>query len=430
MSLTECGSMPRAALALARTLSGTRDLPLRRDPPEKLLRRPTWAGLRLAARNLAGPGLYGALPAALAVLFVYYQVQLGVFQFDFAGTVWEPARDMLSGRSPYPEPRPEAVDVGNPAVYPPSILLVAAPFALLPFGAASVLWFGLLLAAVPATLWLLDVRDWRCHTVALASFPVLHGAVFGNVTLLLLPAVALAWRYRDRVWAVAAAVAFVVAMKLFLWPLLVWLVVTRRFRALAAAGAGAAVTVLGTWAAIGFEGFAEYPQLLEVLTGVFAGHSESVFAGSLAAGLSEAGAERVAIGAGAALLAAAALLARRTEGDRRAFSLALAASFVFSPIVWPHYYVLLLVPIALLRPRLSKLWAVIPLFWLVSYGLPFADLDGVPCCGPRDTPAAIWKPLHAAPPVWQIAGYTALLALVTFVVVVWRRPRTPVEVRA
>jgi hypothetical protein len=43
-------------------------------------------------------------------------------------------------------------------------------------------------------------------------------------------------------------------------------------------------------------------------------------------------------------------------GDRSAFVLALAAGFVFTPILWLHYLVLLIVPIALARPRLSVLW--------------------------------------------------------------------------
>jgi hypothetical protein len=38
--------------------------------------------------------------------------------------------------------------------------------------------------------------------------------------------------------------------------------------------------------------------------------------------------------------------------------LALAAALAASPIVWMHYFLLLLVPLALARPRLSPLWLV------------------------------------------------------------------------
>jgi hypothetical protein len=46
----------------------------------------------------------------------------------------------------------------------------------------------------------------------------------------------------------------------------------------------------------------------------------------------------------------------RVEGDRRALTLTLAAGVVATPILWLHYLVLLVVPIALARPRLSALW--------------------------------------------------------------------------
>ena len=44
--------------------------------------------------------------------------------------------------------------------------------------------------------------------------------------------------------------------------------------------------------------------------------------------------------------------------DRRAFGLAIIASLVSTPIVWDHYMVLLFVPIALLSPRVNRLWAL------------------------------------------------------------------------
>ena len=49
---------------------------------------------------------------------------------------------------------------------------------------------------------------------------------------------------------------------------------------------------------------------------------------------------------------------------------ALAAAFVITPIVWLHYLVLLVVPIALARPRLSGLWLV-PLAMTIFEALDF-----------------------------------------------------------
>jgi hypothetical protein len=65
-------------------------------------------------------------------------------------------------------------------------------------------------------------------------------------------------------------------------------------------------------------------------------------------------------------------VARGRDGDRRAFVAALGASLLISPIVWVHYFVLLYVPIAIVRKRLSWLW-LLPLgFW----ALPHAASNG------------------------------------------------------
>ena len=52
-----------------------------------------------------------------------------------------------------------------------------------------------------------------------------------------------------------------------------------------------------------------------------------------------------------------------------AFAFAIAASLAFSPIVWRHYFALLLVPVAIARPRLGVIWFVPILMWPVSEGV-------------------------------------------------------------
>ena len=56
--------------------------------------------------------------------------------------------------------------------------------------------------------------------------------------------------------------------------------------------------------------------------------------------------------------------ARRPNGEAVALVLALCAALAFSPIVWLHYFVLLLVPIALASPRFSLLW-LLPIGYIV-----------------------------------------------------------------
>jgi hypothetical protein len=65
----------------------------------------------------------------------------------------------------------------------------------------------------------------------------------------------------------------------------------------------------------------------------------------------------------AGLLALAVWVARdrsRAPHDRdvATFTILLAVALAASPIVWVHYFLLLVVPIALTRPRMSLLWFV------------------------------------------------------------------------
>ena len=72
------------------------------------------------------------------------------------------------------------------------------------------------------------------------------------------------------------------------------------------------------------------------------------------------------LGVGAGLLIGAVGLARRGD-ERRAFVLALVASLALTPIVWLHYFALLLVVVALMRSRLGLVWFV-PLAMIITPG--------------------------------------------------------------
>ena len=330
--------------------------------------------------------------------------------FDFRGTLWEPARAVLEGSTIYPEPTRAAIELGNPAVYPPFVFLLVAPFAALPVGAASLVWALVLAVGVVLSLWLLGVRDWRCYTVALASAPVLEGIFWGNLSLLILVPVALAWRYRDRAWIGGLAVGAAVAAKLFVWPLIVWLLLTRRFRAAAwAAGSGVAL-LLGAWATIGFEGFRDYPDLLGQLQDVYAERSLSLATVAGGFGASVGVAVAVAAAVGASLLVVAAWVARRPDGDRRAFSVVVVASVVATPIVWLHYLALLFVPIAIRWPRLAAAW-FFGFVVLLAERLPGIEyVVPEPCCRPADVPKFVWDVNHGIAEPWQALGVMAVVA--------------------
>jgi hypothetical protein len=119
------------------------------------------------------------------------------------------------------------------------------------------------------------------------------------------------------------------------------------------------------WAAIGFAGITNYPGLLRRLSDDEAAQSFSLLAIGVRAHLAESMAAGLSMVCALALLAIAYRIARdqrRTvrNRDAAALALSLAAALVASPIVWLHYFLLLLllVPLALTWPRLSPFWLV------------------------------------------------------------------------
>jgi hypothetical protein len=216
------------------------------------------------------------------------------------------------------------------------------------------------LAALLGALRLLRVEDWRCYGVAVMSAPAINTLALGALTSFLLLGAALAWRYRDNVVVAAVSTAFAAVLKLFLWPIGVWLLATRRWRTAVICAAVGVVLILGGWAIIGFAGFDSYPTLVRLLEQVEGPVSYSVVA---LFGLSGGAATAVTVVLSLLAVVAIAVAARGSDGDRRAFAIAVVASLLTTPLVWLHYLLLLYVPIALYRPRLSGLWFLPVLLW-------------------------------------------------------------------
>ena len=190
-------------------------------------------GLVSAFGTLRDPIFLILAPAVFVLLEYLYAYKATDVGFDFAGTLWKPAQAWLDGLPIYPEPTRIAVEIGNPSVYPPLFILLLSPLVALPLQVAAWVWLGVLAASAGAALWIVGVRDWRCYVLAVSSPVVLQGLMLGNLTVFLVLLTALAWRYRDRAIAAGLALGTAVAGKLFVWPLLIWLVLTKRYRAAA-----------------------------------------------------------------------------------------------------------------------------------------------------------------------------------------------------
>jgi hypothetical protein len=136
--------------------------------------------------------------------------------------------------------------------------------------------------------------------------------------------------------------------------------VTRRWRAAFVCAASAVFLLLVGWAAIGFAGLRDYPTVVHLLQKVEAPASYSVIA---LFGLSGTAATATTVALSLAAVVAIWLTARGVGGDRRSFAVAVLAALVVTPLVWLHYLLLLYVPIAIYRPRLSGLWFVPLILW-------------------------------------------------------------------
>jgi hypothetical protein len=330
------------------------------------------------------------LPSPLYALIAYRAVTGNKYGSDFA-SFWEGGRRVAHGLSPYPllDSLPAVANqvTFTPFVYPPPAAFAMSPFGVLPFAVADTLFFALSIASVIVALRLLDVRDWRCHAAAFASVPVFAGIADGAVSPMLLLGVAAAWRYRNSLWRVAPIVALLVVAKLFLWPLWLWLVYTRRYAAAALSAALGLTLTLAAWVAIGFAGLHEYPRLLARLSELVGTNSYSLYALGRAGGIAPTATQALVFTAGALAAAVTVHASRTTRTDERAFVASIGLALVLTPILWPHYLVLVFLPVAFLRRTFSVVWLLPLLFWLDgagwSYGnpaliVPFLAISALP----------------------------------------------------
>ncbi len=310
----------------------------------------------VALKRLAPAALLGVLPCVILVFWVVESVHEGNFGIDFKGELYPEAKLVLHGHNPFPPPHANLAGGVN-RIFPVAAAILAIPLTVLPVGAASAVFVLLLGVSVVATLVVLGVTDWRLYGLVFLWPATISALQVGNITVLLGLLAAVAWRLRDHRYAPGVAVGAAVALKLILWPLLLWLVACGRYRA---AATGAVISALSFLLVLPFTGLGDYLRLLENLGNTFAPHSYNV-AGLLvqsgAAGLSTAKLAGYLVGA---LVLAVACL-------RRSFPLAVFASILLSPIVWLHYFELLALPLAVVFPTLSAAWFV-PLLLVVAPG--------------------------------------------------------------
>ena len=277
---------------------------------------------------------------------------------DFFGTIWWPNHQVLHGESPYEDP---SLNADPASVYPPSGFLPYVPLAWLAPHTAVVLFQLLLIAAAAGTLLALRVRSPYAWTLWLTCPLVVMPVLGGNITPVVVLGVALMWRWRDRPARAAAALTAAIAIKLFVAPLLIWLLITRRFRAALITAVAAPAVILASWVLIGFRGMLDYPAVLRVASKAFG--ADGPFLQALARQLGQNPTAALIIGAFATT--ALVVLASRTD-EVKALVLICLACLALSPVAWGFYAGILVVPLAAARIHVSA-WLILPAFWAVSW---------------------------------------------------------------
>jgi alpha-1,2-mannosyltransferase len=281
--------------------------------------------------------------------------------YDFLAYL-DAARRLLDGRPLY-DP---SVDVaGGFAVYlyPPPFALALVPLAILPGTVVPTLaWTALAIAAVVLAIAVLPVRSWVRWTLLLVAgltWPVLYAVKLGQVGPLLLLCFAVAWRGIDRPIPLGLSIAVGTLIKLQPVLLVPWALVVGRWRAAATAVLVIAGACAVSLAVVGTSAWADYVELLRrVSDPVTTPHAVSPGAIAYQLGLSLPAASVVQW----VTLAAVAVLALHAWLRRDAVSslvVTAVATQLVSPIVWDHYAIVLLLPVALvLERRGHRAWPI------------------------------------------------------------------------
>jgi len=279
----------------------------------------------------------GTLYVALA-LFMYPNPQI-----DFP-LFYNSTRALWEGRPAYDPVPVGAMVLRN--LNAPHIHFIWLPLLLLGLEPARWIWRGLTaaglivgvtMAAKPVSMRWLSGATWSASTTSVLITGQIAGIMAPGVTGILLMS------HRGRWTVVGSLVGVLVAIKLFLWPLVLWLVLLKQWRAVAASTISAVVVfALG----IAWVGTAPYAQWLAALQAVSweSGTWNASIAGLTHRSLPEAVEPLVRWAAISAVIAFTVL--RLGQGDvARQLVIVLSASLLLSPLGWIYYLGLMAGPL-------------------------------------------------------------------------------------
>jgi len=248
--------------------------------------------------------------------------------------------------------------------YPPTFVPLVLVFGLLPAGLATWAWIALLGLAFAAGVALLPVARrvrWTIVLLSGLSWPFLYALKLGQVGPLLFLAFAVGWRWLDRPAVLGLSGAIGAAIKIQPGVVLAWAFLSRRWVAVAAgAVALGGLAALATIVA-GASAWSDFWLLIgRVSDPITTPHNFTPGAVAWQFGASRDAAavlQWTAMGLTALVVVVAAV----RLGPEPSYLVAVVASQLLSPILWDHYALLLLLPVAWLLDRGHWWAAAIPL---------------------------------------------------------------------
>ena len=248
--------------------------------------------------------------------------------------------------------------------YPPTFAPLLLPFALLAAPSATWAWIGLSLVAFVVGVAILPVSRsvrWWILLLAGLSFPFVYAVKLGQVGPILFFAFAVGWRGIEDPIRLGASAAAGAAIKLQPGLVLVWALVTGRFRAVAVGAVVLLALALVATLLAGPGAWSDFLVLIRTVTNPIT-TERNLTPGAIAYQLGvSADIAAVVQLINTIAVVAAFLAAIRWAGDEASYLVAVIASQLVSPILWDHYAMLLLLPVAYLLSA-GRWWALaIPL---------------------------------------------------------------------
>ena len=248
--------------------------------------------------------------------------------------------------------------------YPPTFAPLLLPFALLATQPAIWTWIALSIAGFLVGVAILPVSRsvrWWILLLAGLSFPFVYAVKLGQVGPILFLAFAAGWRGIDDPIRLGVSGAVGAAIKLQPGLVLVWALLTVRFRAVAVGAGVLLVLAVAATVLAGPGAWSDFFTLLRTVTDPIA-TERNLTPGAVAYQLGAPPSIATALQLANTVAVVAALLAAvRWAGDEASYLVAVIASQLVSPILWDHYAMLLLLPVAYLLSA-GRWWALaIPL---------------------------------------------------------------------